>query len=163
MTLPCHPENVEEAGRHFDRTVWQIQAAEFRVATPPEGQICRQCDLCRLCRADRHPVRTSAYNAECSPNRRPARSTALDLNRRRSSGVAKIDITRTELVWPGKYDDDGTLRETPRVQLPFQVIETVNESRAKREAQGAGSQPGLWSTSSGTTRRRRWTSRSGRR
>ena len=58
--------------------------------------------------------------------------------------MAKIDITKTELVWPGKYNDDGSLRETPRVQLPFQVIETVNESRATREAQAAGTQPGLF-------------------
>lgn len=58
--------------------------------------------------------------------------------------MAKIDITRTELVWPGKYNDDGTLRETPRVQLPFQVIETVNESRATRKAQGSGTQAGLF-------------------
>ncbi len=42
-------------------------------------------------------------------------------------------ITRTELVWPGKYNEDGTRREVPRVSLPFQVIETVNESRATRE------------------------------
>ena len=48
--------------------------------------------------------------------------------------MAKIDITRTELVWPGKYNEDGTLKEVPRVSLPFQVIETVNESRAMREA-----------------------------
>ena len=48
--------------------------------------------------------------------------------------MAKIDITRTELVWPGKYSEDGTLKEAPRVSLPFQVIETVNESRASREA-----------------------------
>ena len=37
--------------------------------------------------------------------------------------MAKIDITKTELVWPGKYDEDGTLKEVPRVNLPFQVIE----------------------------------------
>jgi len=43
-------------------------------------------------------------------------------------------ITRTELVWPGKYDEHGNLREPPRVNLPFQVIERVNESRATREA-----------------------------
>jgi DNA modification methylase len=42
-------------------------------------------------------------------------------------------VTKTELVWPGKYNDDGTLNEVPRVSLPFQVIETVNESRATRE------------------------------
>lgn len=49
--------------------------------------------------------------------------------------MAKIEITKTELVWPGKHNEDGTLREVPRVTLPFQVIETVNESRATREAQ----------------------------
>jgi len=48
--------------------------------------------------------------------------------------MAKIDITKTELVWPGKYNEDGTHKEVPRVSLPFQVIETVNESRATREA-----------------------------
>jgi adenine-specific DNA-methyltransferase len=48
--------------------------------------------------------------------------------------MAKIEITKTELVWPGKYNEDGTLNEVPRVSLPFQVIETVNESRATREA-----------------------------
>jgi hypothetical protein len=46
--------------------------------------------------------------------------------------MAKIDLTGTELVWPGKYDGDGKLTEVPRVNLPFQVIETVNESRATR-------------------------------
>jgi hypothetical protein len=30
--------------------------------------------------------------------------------------VAKIDITRTELVWPGKYNEDGTRKEVPRVE-----------------------------------------------
>ena len=55
--------------------------------------------------------------------------------------MARIDVTRTELVWPGKYDEDGTLRETPRVNLPFQVIETVNESRATREARKTVSMP----------------------
>jgi len=42
-------------------------------------------------------------------------------------------VKKTELVWPGKYNDDGTLKEAPRVSLPFQVIETVNESLATRE------------------------------
>jgi DNA modification methylase len=46
-----------------------------------------------------------------------------------------IEITRTELVWPGKYNPDGTRKEVPRVSLPFQVIETVNESRATRETE----------------------------
>ena len=51
--------------------------------------------------------------------------------------MPKIDITRTELVWPGKYDDEGNLVSPRRVSLPFQVIERVNETRATR-AQHAG-------------------------
>lgn len=46
-----------------------------------------------------------------------------------------FDITRTELVWPGKYDNEGRRRNADRVSLPFQVIERVNESRATREAE----------------------------
>ena len=48
--------------------------------------------------------------------------------------MAKIEINKTELVWSGKYNEDGTFKEVPRVSLPFQVIENVNESRATREA-----------------------------
>ncbi len=51
--------------------------------------------------------------------------------------MSKIEITKTELVWPGKYNDDGTRKEVPRVNLPFQIIETINESRATREAKKA--------------------------
>ena len=58
--------------------------------------------------------------------------------------MPKIDITKTELVWPGKYNDDGTLKEVPRIGLPFQVIETVNESHATREARKGGFQQSLF-------------------
>jgi hypothetical protein len=50
--------------------------------------------------------------------------------------MARSEITKTELVWPGKYDEDGTRREVERVSLPFQIIETINESRATREGKG---------------------------
>ncbi len=63
--------------------------------------------------------------------------------------MAKIEITKTELVWPGKYNDDGTLKEVPRVNLPFQVIETVNESRATREANKKPQQGTLFDTYEG--------------
>ncbi len=46
--------------------------------------------------------------------------------------MPKIDITRTELVWPGKYDEEGRLVPPRRVSLPFQVIERVSETRATR-------------------------------
>ena len=64
--------------------------------------------------------------------------------------MPKIDITKTELVWPGKYNEDGTLKEVPRVNLPFQVIETVNESRAKREANKQPRQGSLFDVYEGT-------------
>jgi hypothetical protein len=49
--------------------------------------------------------------------------------------MAKIEVTKTELGWPGKYNEDGTRKEVPRVNIPFQVIKTDNESRATLKAQ----------------------------
>jgi hypothetical protein len=34
-------------------------------------------------------------------------------------------VARTELVWPGKYDDHGNRVEPPRVMLPFQLLERL--------------------------------------
>jgi len=48
-----------------------------------------------------------------------------------------FELNKTELVWPGKYDEEGNLVQPPRVSLPFQVIERVNETRATREAKKA--------------------------
>jgi hypothetical protein len=46
---------------------------------------------------------------------------------------AKRPATGTELIWEGKYDKDGR-RSTPlRVALPFQTVETVNESVQERQ------------------------------
>ena len=47
--------------------------------------------------------------------------------------MSKIEITRTELVWHGKYDENGGVVPPRRVDLPFQVIESVNETRATRQ------------------------------
>ncbi|OGW33248.1 MAG: hypothetical protein A2X58_10930 [Nitrospirae bacterium GWC2_56_14] len=44
-----------------------------------------------------------------------------------------IDITRPELIWPGKYDEKGNRVENRGTALPFQVIETIKEGRATRE------------------------------
>lgn len=54
--------------------------------------------------------------------------------------MAKKDIIRTELVWPGKYDENGKLKKPEILKLPFQVIETINETRASREARKNGIQ-----------------------
>jgi adenine-specific DNA-methyltransferase len=37
--------------------------------------------------------------------------------------MAKLQITKAELVWPGKYREDGVLVESPRVNLPLQTVE----------------------------------------
>lgn len=39
----------------------------------------------------------------------------------------------TELIWQGKYREDGSLNLPEKVSWPFQTIETVNESKADRE------------------------------
>lgn len=38
----------------------------------------------------------------------------------------------TELLWDGKYDANGKKVAPPRITLPFQTVETVNESAADR-------------------------------
>lgn len=43
--------------------------------------------------------------------------------------MAGIEITMTELVWPGKYNEDGIRKEVPRANLLFRVIETIDEGR----------------------------------
>ena len=43
-----------------------------------------------------------------------------------------LAVTRTELVWEGKYDSAGNCVAPLRVTLPFQTVETVNESTANR-------------------------------
>jgi adenine-specific DNA-methyltransferase len=48
--------------------------------------------------------------------------------------VHPLAVKRTELVWEGKYDAAGQRVPPVRVTLPFQTVETVNESAADREA-----------------------------
>ena len=38
-----------------------------------------------------------------------------------------------ELTWDGKYDDNGQIVGPPRVALPFQTVETVNQSAQERQ------------------------------
>jgi adenine-specific DNA-methyltransferase len=73
--------------------------------------------------------------------------------------VAKMEITRTELVWPGKFDEQGNRVTPPRVNLPFQIIETVNESRATRETSKKPAQTSLfdfWAGDEGDTFEEGW-------
>ncbi len=38
-----------------------------------------------------------------------------------------------ELIWDGKYDSAGRRTASPRIALPFQTVETVNESAQERQ------------------------------
>ena len=38
-----------------------------------------------------------------------------------------------ELIWDGKYDANGRRVAPPRLKLPFQTVETVNESAELRQ------------------------------
>ena len=38
-----------------------------------------------------------------------------------------------ELIWEGKYDDNGQVVGPSRVSLPFQTVETVNQSAQQRQ------------------------------
>jgi adenine-specific DNA-methyltransferase len=50
-----------------------------------------------------------------------------------ASGPAPRRPTRAELVWDGKYDANGKRVAPLRVALPFQTVETVNESAQDRQ------------------------------
>lgn len=47
--------------------------------------------------------------------------------------MPNIDITKPELIWPGKYDEQGNRVVNRGVALPFQVVETIREGRATRQ------------------------------
>ena len=52
MEFPYRSELVEEAGHHFDAVVCKIRDKDFKVGTPPEPGICKECDLRPLCYAE---------------------------------------------------------------------------------------------------------------
>lgn len=37
-------------------------------------------------------------------------------------------VARAELVWPGKYNEDGTPRKVPRVNLPLETVEVIGDA-----------------------------------
>ena len=39
----------------------------------------------------------------------------------------------TELIWDGKYNKDGKKVAPVRIALPFQTVETVNETAQQRQ------------------------------
>ena len=50
--------------------------------------------------------------------------------------MPNLNITKPELIWPGKYDESGKRIVNRGAALPFQIIETIREGRATRAAGG---------------------------
>ena len=48
-----------------------------------------------------------------------------------------------ELIWEGKYNDNGQIVDAPRVSLPFQTVETVNQSAQERQMALTATSSGL--------------------
>ncbi len=47
--------------------------------------------------------------------------------------MGRIDIKKTELVWRGKYDDEGRLVPVEKPgPYPFQIVESINEPRIEK-------------------------------
>jgi hypothetical protein len=52
--------------------------------------------------------------------------------------VPNLEITKPELVWPGKYDENGQRVVNRGAALPFQAVETICEGRATRQSVSLG-------------------------
>jgi adenine-specific DNA-methyltransferase len=61
------------------------------------------------------------------------RNTAENAVRRSGEAAAPRRPARAELIWDEKYDGAGRRVAPPRVGLPFQTVETVNESPQDRQ------------------------------
>jgi hypothetical protein len=57
-----------------------------------------------------------------------------------------------ELIWDGKYDAAGRRVAPPRIALPFQTVETVNESAQERQQTARRFRRSEWSRLSESNR-----------
>ena len=49
MEFHFDPAMIDEAAKDFDALVGKIEAHDFTIVKPPGGNVCRQCDMRRLC------------------------------------------------------------------------------------------------------------------
>jgi len=52
MSFAYDPKDVEEAVKHFDEVVREIQLQNFTVVTTPDKKVCGECDFNKLCSSD---------------------------------------------------------------------------------------------------------------
>ena len=68
--------------------------------------------------------------------------------------MSKIEIKKTELVWRGKYDDEGRLVPVEKPgPFPFQIVESINEPRVEKgePKETQGSLFDYWKAEEGST------------
>ncbi|MBP8698803.1 MAG: site-specific DNA-methyltransferase [Syntrophorhabdaceae bacterium] len=67
--------------------------------------------------------------------------------------MGKIEIKKTELVWRGKYDDEGRLVPVEKPgPYPFQIVESINEPRIEKgDASKQGTLFDYWKGDEGST------------
>jgi adenine specific DNA methylase Mod len=71
-------------------------------------------------------------NTNVNPTELPVvQNSATKPKERPETGLRRP--ARAELVWEGKYDANGRRGPALRVALPFQIVETVNESAQDRQ------------------------------
>ncbi len=71
--------------------------------------------------------------------------------------MPKIDLKRTELVWLGKYDEEGKLNPLEKPgPYPFQVVEMINKPRTGREIPKKGSLFEIWEGKEGNSYEEGW-------
>jgi DNA helicase-2/ATP-dependent DNA helicase PcrA len=52
MSFAYDPKDVEDAVKHFDEVVREIQSQNFLVTAPPDTKVCAECDFKSLCESD---------------------------------------------------------------------------------------------------------------
>jgi hypothetical protein len=62
-----------------------------------------------------------------------AKREAATKSKAETAGMSARRTARAELVWDGKYDAQGRRVAPLRIALPFQTVETVNESAHERQ------------------------------
>jgi hypothetical protein len=83
--------------------------------------------LARLAKLGDHHVSSSESGARAATASQGQPST------KPGSVASPRHVTRAELVWEGKYDANGRRVAPLRVALPFQTVETINESAQDRQ------------------------------
>ena len=147
----CEECGVSSTGRRDSLVRALLGRLHGKTSKPIAGRQASSTAAARPRRNQRHKESKTMSEAKSNSNDRNGDETPVRLP---DPPAGMVRVSKTELVWPGKYNDDGTLKEVPRVSLPFQVIETINESRATREASKKPQQASLfdvWEGKEGNT------------